>query len=539
MVANSSIMFKTGPRVINLKGPGGTGEMNDLEFQQREALRQQQLAMANALRARALDFGGTEMIGQHAVEKSPWEILGKLGAGAIGAQDSKFLQQQALDDQKQRQEGLSKALGEYVAQRDGAPGGDPLAGPTPDGTPLTTLPTPADPRKAAIGAMTSGYRELQGLGQMDLTEQAKAAAAALKARMDPAEAVKVMFPHATPKSQQAMMAALANGQDPRAVFEGKRDLKQFDPEKEILDANMLGQNGAAPQNPFMGAPKLPNAGALPPASAAVPGEIPADPAARTAGGMASPVIDYKPPRLTEEVIGGDRYQRNPVNGKLTKLDNAPKVSLSNIGNTINKGENKFVEKHNELAATRLDDQYKVALNAINTNNKLSSIAAKLEQDAPMITGFGSGPIAKAKSLAKLAGVKVDDAQLENSETFDRTVKSILGGYLATMGARLTDKDLDVLREAIVTRDMQPGSIKSALADIQAENTQAIKLYEESEKTFRQQYPTMTISKLPMVNQVPFSPPQPPAGVPVAPPPPPAPGQPRRIDFGSLLGGRKQ
>ena len=571
-------------------GPGGLGEMNDLEFQTRALAREKQLALAQAMRREGLNFGGTEMIGQHAVQKSPFEIFGKLAQGFIGSQDEKFLNQQASSDSRARQEGLSSALKQYMDLRDGQPGGDPLAGPTQDGKPLTTLPVAADPRRAALSAALSGYKELQGIGVSDIAAQAKAAAAGqvtLKDKFDK------LFPAASGESQQRMSAALAMGQDPTAFFVPKADLMQADPSKPLLNKNDVGATGA-PTNPHFQVPSqppaMPPAGSVPsmpgtaiatpvsppgspvtgglasqnlnveslpgtpprPGAPQPPGLPPAPPVQQPASprpgmvGSGAPgtvpprpglpgEIPFDRPQPETVVIKGDVYERNPYDGTLKKLDNAPKVSLSNIGNNYApEGEKAMAKKLGELSATDLFDMKKAAESGVMILQELPGLKARIQSDAGVIAGAGASIEERAVAWARKAGMNVNVPKLINSQGIDNAVANIMAGYMKSLGARgLTDKDMEVLKDSMVSRNMEPEAMLQALDDIGYRNQRFVDQYQARLPELQKRYPDhfTPLNTIEVPGKVPLRPTTPP----MENPKPKNPNAPAPMQWGTISG----
>jgi hypothetical protein len=118
----------------------------------------------------------------------------------------------------------------------------------------------------------------------------------------------------------------------------------------------------------------------------------------------------------ERLIGGDRYQVNPSTRKMEKMDNAPKVSLQNVGNVVNRGQLAGFEEWSKAAAKRvseMSEQATAARNLVSRTNQLEALTT---------AGTNAGPLADAatflQGLANQTGIKVDASKLANSQTFE-------------------------------------------------------------------------------------------------------------------------
>jgi len=170
----------------------------------------------------------------------------------------------------------------------------------------------ADPRAAAIRAVTSGFPELQQLGMADMTNLNKTEAPL---------SVKDVLAHATPDSLTKMVQGGGLG-----AFQGKQDLKTV-------------------------------------------GDVVFDPNTKQ-------MVKLAGPAPTRETINGDLYQGSPSTGELKKLDNAPKISVSSSFSPTIAGQKKGVEAYFTHAAGKVDELGKQAgasgqlLNTLETLKQL-------------------------------------------------------------------------------------------------------------------------------------------------------------------------
>lgn len=124
---------------------------------------------------------------------------------------------------------------------------------------------------------------------------------------------------------------------------------------------------------------------------------------------------YKPEERIK--IDGDFYQLNPSTRKLEKLDNASKVSVGVSPTTImNHGQRKLSEAWVTQAAKTVAELSDTGRAAERMESSLNTIE-KLNAN-PMFSGPASTPAIFMSGLAKQMGIPVDEAKLNNSDTFN-------------------------------------------------------------------------------------------------------------------------
>jgi len=145
----------------------------DLQTDQDAIARKQQIAQA--LLGQMMQMPQGQMVSGHFVAPNPLQYLAQAAGTYLGG---KMVDQ--ADDAKRELTGkynnaLAAGLQKYFDTRDGKPG-TPMGPPTEDGQMgAPTGAQAADPRHAAIEALTSGIGPLQQLGQMDLQQIGKSA----------------------------------------------------------------------------------------------------------------------------------------------------------------------------------------------------------------------------------------------------------------------------------------------------------------------------------------------------------------------------
>lgn len=117
-----------------------------------------------------------------------------------------------------------------------------------------------------------------------------------------------------------------------------------------------------------------------------------------------------------KTVNGDLYEMNPSTGQWKKLDNGTKISLSNIGNPVVKGQNAGIEAWSKEAAATVSELATSARQSVKLKSQLNQLEALTQG------GTAAGPMADAivflDGLAKQAGIPVNPTKLNNSQTFN-------------------------------------------------------------------------------------------------------------------------
>jgi hypothetical protein len=153
------------------------------------------------------------------------------------------------------------------------------------------------------------------------------------------------------------------------------------------------------------------------------------------------------PQMKTELINGDLYEVNPVTNSRRKLDNAPKVNVSQSMSPVNKGESEFLKTLGKESAEAISNARK----AKHTGQQTLSAVSQLETLDK--AGTFSGPTANiATGLAAFAdtiGVPVDKTKLANSDAYRSQIAQQISTYLTAgsgVGRSLTDQDRKVLEQ---------------------------------------------------------------------------------------------
>lgn len=148
----------------------------DLASQQEDLDRKKQIA--TLLQQTGLQPQQGQMISGHYVAPGPLSAISQLAQSYIGSKLADTNKQQQADLTARYNDTLAKGLEKYFFTREGRPGevlSDEQAGNllNNDISPTLADPIKANPRRAAIEALTSGVGPLQQLGQSDLASMGK------------------------------------------------------------------------------------------------------------------------------------------------------------------------------------------------------------------------------------------------------------------------------------------------------------------------------------------------------------------------------
>jgi hypothetical protein len=340
-----------------------------------------------------------QMVSGHYVSPGILGALAPLAKAYMGQQ-----MQGKIDDQRKGLAGeyntrLASGLDNYFSTRDGEAGvqASTLA-PDQAGPEEVTGFQKADPRKAAVMALTSGMEPLHELGKMDLM-------AAMKARQERAAAA------AKPPAPEKF------GHTPVAMKDAQGNLVHV----------LLGDYGSVkPVENYSPKPEY-----MTVADRVVNKD---DPTKVTA--------DYRPGFSDPFKLGGDLYQKETGTGKINKLDNAPKTTVSVGGaQIINKGEEEFSKV---LGAGRAKTMLESEAEARQAHQTLGTIRQLKELEAK---GIASGKFADQQvaigEIVAAFGVPVDANKLANSQAYRQQIAKQVANVLTAgggVGRSMTDAD---------------------------------------------------------------------------------------------------
>lgn len=319
------------------------------------------------------------------------QLLAKLATSYVLKEKNSAIDQGMADNRGVYGQQLGQEIQKYLQQRQGGidEGPLPTEGPSAGMGPGAPVETQANPRAAVAAALASRFPEMQRMGALDMTQLGK-------------QELETFGNPVTERGPNGLIAVQYGNRGTRRPVGGAQPF-----EKPLVVNEQIVDPGTAPGTSFK--------------------------------------TQYKDP----ESIGGDLYQREDrPGGQLRKLDNAPKVSLTNVGNSIQRGQRAGMEKWAELAGktvTELADNARQSVKLISSINQMEALHG---------AGVSGGPAANVETfvtnLANSAGIPVDRNKLANNETFaSEATKAWAAMMQANGGARgLVKEESDKIAQSL-------------------------------------------------------------------------------------------
>lgn len=317
---------------------------------------------------------------------------------------------------------LAQAIRNYDTTRMGQPAqpGAPAHGPiegaaSPSAQTPPSAAVPGDQRGAVIQAMTSGFPALQEIGKMDLTALNKNAL--------------------TPEN----MLQNAEKYDPKSFTEAMTAYRMGDPgwqSKLVAKPGVHVVDGQIVETPVGGQPKV--------------------------TGDFSAQFDKNPdgsPKITM-IKGADGqmepYQRSLKDGKLYKLDNAPKQTVTVQGQ---KFRSKWEDEQAGLVAGSLKGSAEAAKQATGDLNLLKTAINTYNQ------GINTGSFVDARTAigkaAETAGIVSPDPKVSNTDYFAKTMAQRILQHTKDLRP-MSDSDVNLLKDLLAGKDMTDSSLRRLL-----------------------------------------------------------------------------
>lgn len=315
------------------------------------------------------------------------QALAKLGTAWITSRGQRKLDTAAGENRTAYAQQLGQEIQNYLSQRQGGEGPLPTSGPSAGMGPGEEVQ--ANPRAAVAMAMASRFPELQRVGTADMAQLGKQELETFgepKTELDPTSGKLVLYRY------------------------GNRGGRQ------------LVQGGVPFETPQY-----------------VNGQL-VDPS--------KPRADFRSQWADETLPNGSAVQRESGTGKLDMVDKAPKVSLSNIGNPIVKGQNAGMEqwaKDAGAAVKAMTDGARQSVKMLSSINQMEALHG---------AGVSGGVTGNAETfmmnLANVAGIPVNQSKLANNETFaSEATKAWAAMMQANGGARgLVKEESDKIAQSI-------------------------------------------------------------------------------------------
>lgn len=130
-------------------------------------------------------------------------------------------------------------------------------------------------------------------------------------------------------------------------------------------------------------------------------------------------------------INGDLYQQQTGTGKLTKLDNAPRITTNVNASPVIKGQVAGQEAFWKQASKQIETLGGRAQAA--SDNKQTLAEMKNLDSQGIFSNVTTGPASFLSNLGQAVGVKVDTAKLGNTESFNALTTDLWQGLVSKYG----------------------------------------------------------------------------------------------------------
>lgn len=368
--------------------------------------------------------------------------LAKVATAAITGRRGRELDAEASALEGRRTEELGQEARQILDLQTGRPGEIGTVGDFEGLGGSMTPPTPADPRAAVLAALTSRFPALQEFGKSGLAGLSK--------------------------PETFGQPSTFRGPD------GK------------LQSVRFGNRGST----------LPVQGVTPFERPTVVGDRVVDPAA-----PGQVLADFRERFGEPFKQEGDLFQTD-TRGKVFKLDNAPKVTITNQLPADRNADKKFLET---LGVKRAEQFTKAEERAVDASRAKGIVTQMRELDAQ---GVNSGPLANvATTLAALAdatGVPVDKARLANSEVFQQQFAKQIAAVMlnGSIGRSMTDADRERFEQSIPRLLQSPAGRAQIYQIIEAEADTDIARFNSMQAELEKRFPGENLFNFNLANQQP-------------------------------------
>jgi hypothetical protein len=362
-----------------------------------------QAALAKLLQERAMTPQQGQMVSGHYVSPGIMGLVAPLAQAYMGQKLQSSADAGTQEIAGKYNERLAEGLTKYQNTRMGNPGEQQSTlAPDQAGPEMVEGFQKANPRQAAVEALTSGLGPLHELGKLDLTQMGKAPGRGLAGEKFTHPPQEVLGPEGRP------VLVLIGDQGTRLP------ITEFAPKQKFMT---VGERVLDESDPT------------------------------------KVVGDYRPQFGNKYDYKGDVYQDDKGTGQSRKLDNAPKTSISlTASNIVPKGETKFSET---LGAGRAKNFLEAETNAATANRTLGSIVQLRELEAKGITsGRFAEPANAVAEVAASLGIPVDRNKLANTQGYDQQISKQVASVLTQgggVGRSMTDEDRKAFQKSLPSR----------------------------------------------------------------------------------------
>ena len=179
-------------------------------------------------------------------------------------------------------------------------------------------------------------------------------------------------------------------------------------------------------------------------------------------------------------IDGDLYQRNPTTGKLSKLDNATKVT---VPVNVNSAQKAGLSAYFTNAAKKVDELGAIAGQA---QNNMQSIAELRNLDSQGIfSNVTTGPATFLANLGQAAGIPVNTAKLGNTESYNAITTDLWQGLVAKYGGNkgVTKEEAIEIKKMLPLAANSPQARQQMFRILENVAVRQVKQYQSANEAF--------------------------------------------------------
>jgi len=186
---------------------------------------------------------------------------------------------------------------------------------------------------------------------------------------------------------------------------------------------------------------------------------------------------------TPATINGDLYQQQTGSGKLTKLDNAPKVTTNVSMSPVIKGQVAGQEAFWKQASKQIEELGGRAQTA--SDNKQTLAEMKNLDSQGVFSNVTSGPATFLSNLGEAVGVKVDKAKLGNTETFNALTTDLWQGLVAKYGGNrgVTKEEAAEIKNMLPLATSSPQARQQLYRILENVSNRQIQQFQNANKTY--------------------------------------------------------
>ena len=196
-------------------------------------------------------------------------------------------------------------------------------------------------------------------------------------------------------------------------------------------------------------------------------------------------------------IKGDLYEINPTTGQYKKLDNAPKVTVTNsMGGVILPGQKKGAETLFSEYGKRVAEMGKISQNA--TNNLQAIAELKNLESQGIFSNVTAGPKTFLANLGQSIGVPVDQNKLANTEGFNSVATDLWQGVVSKYGGNrgITAEEAKQLKQIIPQAANSPQARQQMYGILERVAQRQISQYQNANKSFLKAVQADDVTMLP-------------------------------------------